>query len=151
MTRFWLGCMFVGAVGFVVAVSGCASTTTGTLKAEDALAVLTSQVAHAVDGADALLETATRSQLASDPAGAKSYFASYKPAIEKARLAVHTSQDVITDAEAVRSRIPSSAGGTCATGCTGASADFTAWLPALEKALASLEQVYSDIKGLVQK
>lgn len=136
-------------LGLVIALSGCGSGMTTTLKAEDALAVLTSQVAHAVDGADALLETKTRALMTTDATGAKVYYAGYKPTIEKARLAVHTSQDVVNDIEAVRSRIPSSAGGTCASGCTGLVADFTAWLPALSKALTSLEQVYSDIKGMV--
>lgn len=135
----------------LVATAGCSSAMLDTLKAEDALAVTSSQVAHAVDGADALLEAKTRTQMATDVAGAKAFYASYKPAIEKARQAVHDSQDVVTNAEAVRSRIPSSAGGTCASGCVGVASDFTAWFPAIGQALAALEKAYADLKGLVQK
>lgn len=135
----------------LVATAGCGTAMTDTLKAEDTLAVTTSQVAHAVDGADALLEAQTRIRMATDAAAAKASYGGYKPKIEKARLAVHTAQDTVTDAEAVRVRIPAKDGGTCASGCTGASGDFTAWLPAMGKALAALEQAYADLKGLVQK
>lgn len=137
-------------IGAMLFVAGCGSAMTDTLKAEDALAVTTSQVAHAIDGADALLEARTRTQLATDQAGAKASYAGYKPKIEKARLAVHTAQDVVNDAEQVRARIPSANGGTCASGCMGVSGDFTAWLPVMAKALSALEQAYADLKGLVQ-
>jgi hypothetical protein len=124
----------------VALLSGCGSAITDTLKVEATLAVTDSLVAHAVDGADALLEARTRAQMATDPAGAKAAYASYKPKIEKARLAVHTGQDVITDAESARASIPSG----------GDASRFTAWMPALSQALIALQQAYADIKGLVQ-
>lgn len=143
---------YLCAVALAVAcLSGCGGSMNDVLKAEDTLAVTTSQVAHVVDGADALLEVKTRAKMASDPTGALAFYNGYKPKIEKARAAVHTSQDVIADAEATRSRIPAKDGGTCNAGCTGVASDFTAWLPALSSALAGLKDVYSDLKGLVQQ
>lgn len=121
-------------------VAGCAPTMNATLKTEATLAVTSSLVAHAVNGADALLEVKTRATMATDPAKARTAYEAYKPKIEKARLAVHTAQDVVTDAEAERAKIP--------TG--GDASKFTAWLPALTEALAALQQAYADLKGLVQ-
>jgi hypothetical protein len=137
-------------IGMAALIAAGCSAMNDTLKVEDTLAITTSQVAHAVDGADALLEAKTRVQLATDASGARAYYASYKPKIEKARLAVHTAQDTITDAEEVRAKIPSSAGGTCANGCTGVATDYQAWLPPLSQALSALTQAYDDVKGLVQ-
>jgi len=130
-------------------LSGCGAEMNNVLKVEDTLAVTTSQLARAVDGADALLEAKTRALASTDKPGAITYYNGYKPKIEKARAAVHASQDVITDAEAVRARIPSKDGGTCASGCLGVAKDFTAWLPALSQALVALQQAYADLKGLV--
>lgn len=128
------------ALALVLIAGGCGSAMTDTLKIEDTLAVTSSLVAHAVDGADALLEAKTRAQMATDPAGAKTAFNSYKPKIDKARLAVHTAQDTITDAEAARAKIPTGGDAT----------NFTKWMPVLSQALVALQQAYADIKGLVQ-
>ena len=143
------------AIGWTLAVatlSGCASTMKDTLKVEDTLTVATSQLAHAVDGADALLNAKARAQLATDPAAAKATYAAYKPKIEHARAAVHTAHTTIGDADDARKAIPTGSGGTCSPPdpCAGDPKQFTAWLPTLKSVLVLIEDAYSELRKAVQ-
>lgn len=133
--------------------SGCGDPMMATVKTENALVLTTSQLAHAVDGVDQIENGKARAKLdAGDVVGARVLYAQYKPKVEKARAAVHTGQDTLTDVEAVRSKIPTSSGGTCSppASCTGDPKQFTAWQPAIAAALAAAEQAFAEIKSEVQ-
>jgi hypothetical protein len=120
---------------------GCATAQRDTLMAELTLAKTTSIGYRTVDGVDKLKVDAIRAELDGGQAvKAKADYAAYKPKIEKARAALNAAEDTLENADKER----------VAASKINDWKNYTAWLPALEQAAATVAQVVADIKGLVQ-
>jgi hypothetical protein len=121
--------------------TGCASAQKDTMMAELTLAKTTSIGYRTVDGVDKLTVDAIRAELDGGQAvKAKADYAAYKPKIEKARAALNAAEDTLENADKER----------VAASKINDWKNYTAWLPALEQAAATVAQVVADIKGLVQ-
>jgi len=64
-------------------------------------------------------------------------YADYKPRVEKWRAGLNAAEDTLENAEKERQKIP--------TG--GDTKQWTAWLPSLSQAAATVLQIIADVKG----
>jgi hypothetical protein len=140
VTRFWIGCLFVGALGFAASLTGCASAERDTMVAELGLSSSLSLGYKTIDGIDQVRTEAIHTEfVAGQVTKAKADYSAYKPQIEKARAALNTANDTLENAERIRAAIP-----------TGGAVDaYAAWLPALTAAYATVVQAVTDVKGLL--
>ena len=124
----------------LVCLAGCATAQRDTLLAETSLASAVSLAYRTIDGVDNVKVASIRAKMAVDPAAANRDYVAYKPKIEKARAAVNSAEDVLEDADNLRE---------AASKASGDWKNYTAYLPALVSALATIQQTIADVKGLL--